>query len=106
MREAHRGINRYSGTRKRDKVTSVGWGRGVTLGLEAGRGEASTETRGGPLGWLDVGCRSDQAKEGITRSTAGRQHIVCCGQNTGMDGKNKHAETRTKRSQMLPGVGI
>ena len=107
IREAHRGINRYSGTRKRDRVKSVGWSRGVTRGVEPGRGETSTETWGGPLGWLDVGCRSDQAKEGTIRFTAGRQHIVCRGQNTGMDGKNKqHAETRTERSQVLPGVGI
>lgn len=58
------------------------------------------------MSWLDVGCISDQAKEGITRSTAWRQHIVCCGQNTGMDGKINNTLRRAQKGlRCFQGLG-
>lgn len=32
-----------------------------------------------------MGCRLDQRKGSTTQPPAERQHVVCCGQNTGVD---------------------
>ena len=44
------------------------------------------------LGWSAVGYRLDQHKGSITQSTAGRQHTMCYGQNTGVDWRKVSSE--------------